>query len=325
LAYNLPSTTAGSGQTVAIVDAYDDPNAEADMNTYRTQFGIPTCTSNTGCFRKVSQSGTTKYPFANGGWSQEISLDLDMVSAICPSCHILLVEANGPTTLSLGAAVNTAVKLGATEVSNSYGGRETFLDNWYDNTYFNHPGVAITASTGDGGYGVEYPAASRFVTGVGGTRLTRDSSARGWTESVWSTSAKEGAGSGCSTKDARPTWQSAVPAITTVCGQRAVADVSAVADPATGVAVFDSFAYKGASGWLKFGGTSVSSPIVASIYALAGNAKSVTYGSYPYGHTSALNDVTTGQTAACGSVLCAAAVGWDGPTGLGTPNGTGAF
>ena len=324
-AYNLPSTTAGGGQTVAIVDAYDDPNAEADMNAYRTQFGIPTCTSNTGCFRKVSQSGTTKYPLANGGWAQEISLDLDMVSAICPNCHILLVEANGPSMFSLGAAVNTAVKLGATEVSNSYGGRETFLDTWYDTTYFNHPGVAVTASTGDGGYGVEYPAASRFVTGVGGTRLAPDSSARGWNESVWSTSSKEGAGSGCSAKDARPTWQSAVAAIAAVCSKRAVADVSAVADPATGVAVYDSFAYKGASGWLKFGGTSVSSPIVASVYALAGNAASVTYGSYPYGHAGSLNDVTTGQTAACGSVLCAAAVGWDGPTGLGTPNGTGAF
>ena len=159
-AYNLPSTTAGSGQTVAIVDAYNDPNAEVDMNTYRAQFGIPACTTANGCFRKVNQSGGTTYPLTNGGWAQEISLDLDMVSAVCPNCHILLVEANTSTTLSLGAAVNTAVRLGATEVSNSYGGRETFLDNWYDSTYYNHPGVAITASTGDGGYGVEYPAAS---------------------------------------------------------------------------------------------------------------------------------------------------------------------
>jgi subtilase family serine protease len=226
---------------------------------------------------------------------------------------------------SLGAAVNTAVRLGATEVSNSYGGRETFLDNWYENTYFNHPGVAITASTGDAGYKVEFPAASRFVTAVGGTRLTKGSSTRGWSESVWSTSSTEGTGSGCSTRDARPAWQSSVSAITAVCSHRALADVSAVADPATGVAVYDSFTFKGASGWLKFGGTSVSSPIIASTYALAGNASTVNYGSFPYSHTGSLYDVTTGQTASCGSVLCTAANGWDGPTGLGTPNGTGAF
>jgi subtilase family serine protease len=324
-AYNLPSTTAGTGQTVAIVDAYDDPNAEADMNTYRAQFGLPACTTANGCFRKVGQNGTNSYPLPAGGWSQEISLDLDMASAICPNCHILLVEANSSIMFSLGAAVNTAVRLGATVVSNSYGGRETFLDTWYDNAYFNHPGVAITASTGDAGFTVEYPAASRFVTAVGGTRLTRDSSTRGWSESVWSTSATEGAGSGCSTRDARPSWQSAVPAITAVCAKRALADVSAVADPATGVAVYDSFAYKGHSGWLVFGGTSVSSPIIASTYALAGNAASVTYGSYPYGHSGSLFDVTAGQTAACGNALCKAGTGWDGPTGLGTPNGTGAF
>jgi subtilase family serine protease len=323
-AYGL-SSTGGTGQTVAIVDAYDDPNAESDLNTYRSQFGIPSCTTANGCFRKVSQSGTTKYPAANGGWAEEISLDLDMVSAICPNCHILLVEANGALTLSLGAAVNTAVRLGATEVSNSYGGRETFLDTWYDSTYYHHPGVAITASTGDAGYGVEYPAASRYVTAVGGTRLTRDSSTRGWTESVWSTTSTEGTGSGCSAQDARPTWQSSVPAITAACGRRALADVSAVADPATGVAVYDSYAYKGNVGWLTFGGTSVASPIIASVYALAGNAASVNFGSYPYSHTGALNYVTVGHTASCGSVLCTAATGWDGPTGLGTPNGTGAF
>lgn len=324
-AYNLPSTTAGTGQTVAIVDAYNDPTAEADMNTYRASFGIPPCTTANGCFRKVSQKGTTGYPWPNGGWAQEISLDLDMVSAICPNCHILLVEANSPSIFNLGAAVNRAVKLGATAISNSYGGHETFLDGWFDALYFHHPGVAITASTGDSAYSVQYPAASRYVTAVGGTRLTRDSSARGWTESAWSTSSTEGAGSGCSALEARPAWQSWRFAITSVCNRRAVADVSAVADPATGVAVYDSYPYKGNSGWLTFGGTSVAAPMIASVYALAGNAATVTYGSYPYGHPGALNDVTTGQTASCGTVLCAAAAGWDGPTGLGTPNGTGAF
>ena len=324
-AYNLATAASANGgtQTVAIVDAYDDPYAEKDMNTYRTQFGIPTCTSTTGCFRKVSQAGNTRYPRANGGWAQEISLDLDMVSAICPNCHILLVEASSASMTNLGAAVNTAVNLGATEVSNSYGGGESSYDTSYDKSYFNHPGVAITASTGDSGYGVEYPAASQYVTAVGGTSLTRNSST-GWSESVWSTSSTEGAGSGCSAVDVEPSWQQT--AVGNACTRRAIADVSAVADPATGVAVYDSYSYQGYSGWLVFGGTSVSSPLIASVYALAGNAASVKYGSSPYSAPAgSLNDVTAGKTASCGSVLCTAATGWDGPTGLGTPNGTGAF
>ena len=145
---------------------------------------------------------------------------------------------------------------------------------------------------------------------------------------MWSTSSTEGAGSGCSAYEAQPSWQSSVSNITAApasCGKRAVADVSAVADPATGVSVYDSYSYQGQSGWLVFGGTSVASPIIASVYALAGNASSVTAGSYSYSHTSSLNDVTSGQTSSCGSDLCAAAVGWDGPTGNGTPNGTGGF
>jgi subtilase family serine protease len=320
-AYNLPSTTAGSGQTVAIVDAYDDPNAEKDLATYRAQYGLPACTTANGCFKKVNQSGGTRAPRANGGWAQEISLDLDMVSAICPSCHILLVEATSSSLGNLGTAVNTAAKLGATAISNSYGGSESSSDTSYDSAYFNHPGIAITASSGDNGYGVEYPAASQYVTAVGGTSLTRASTARGWSETAWS-----GAGSGCSPTDPQPSWQKSVANITGACSRRAVADVSAVADPNTGVAVYDSYSYQGVSGWLVFGGTSVASPVVASVYALAGNAKSVTYGSYPYSHSGSLNDVASGSNGSCSaSTLCTAAGGWDGPTGLGTPNGTGAF
>jgi subtilase family serine protease len=327
-AYNLAQAASsnGSTQTVAIVDAYDDPNAEKDLGVYRAQYGLSPCTTANGCFKKVSQTGTTRYPRANGGWAQEISLDLDMVSAICPNCHILLVEASSASMTNLGAAVNEAVKLHATVVSNSYGGGESSYDTSYDASYFNHPGVAIVASSGDGGYGVEYPAASQYVTAVGGTHLTRDSSTRGWSESVWSTSSTEGAGSGCSARDPQPTWQSSLTTVTGACSRRAVADVAAVADPATGVAVYDSYSYQGYSGWLVFGGTSVSSPLIASVYALAGNASSVKYGSSPYSApVGSLNDVTTGKTASCGSVLCTAATGWDGPTGLGTPNGTGAF
>lgn len=319
-AYALPSSTSGAGQTVGIVDAYDDPNAESDLGVYRSKFGLPACTTANGCFRKVNQSGGTKAPRSNGGWAQEISLDLDMVSAVCPNCHILLVEASSSSLTNLGTAVNTAASLGATEISNSYGGGESSSDPSYDASYYNHPGVAITSSAGDSGYGAQYPAASQYVTAVGGTSLVKSGTTRGWTETVWS-----GSGSGCSAYDAQPSWQSSVANITSVCAKRAIADVSAIADPNTGVSVYDSFSYQGQSGWLVFGGTSVSSPIISSVYALAGNAKSVTYASYPYTHTVSLNDVLSGSNGSCGTVLCNATSGWDGPTGLGTPNGATAF
>jgi subtilase family serine protease len=205
----------------------------------------------------------------------------------------------------------------ANVISNSWGGSDT-SDAVYG-SYFNHPGVAITASTGDSGYGVEYPASSDYVTAVGGTSLTQNASfARGWEETAWS-----GAGSGCSSYNSRPTWQASV---TTGCSRRAVADVSADADPNTGVAVYDSYAYQGYVGWLVFGGTSVASPVIASVYALAGNASGVSYGSSPYGDPAALNDVVSGSNGSCSPAeLCTAGPGWDGPTGLGTPNGTGAF
>jgi subtilase family serine protease len=176
--------------------------------------------------------------------------------------------------------------------------------------------VAITASSGDGGYGVEFPAAAQTVTAVGGSSLTRASNARGWSETAWS-----GAGSGCSRYVPKPSWQHDAGG-----SRRTVADVSAVADPNTGVAVYDSTPYQGASGWMVFGGTSVSSPIIASVYALAGNAGSLSNGSFPYSHTSSLFDVTSGSNGSCSpSYLCTATAGYDGPTGLGTPNGTGAF
>ncbi len=313
-AYNLPSSTAGAGQTVAIVDAYDDPTAESDLGVYRSTYGLSSCTTANGCFRKVNQNGGTSYPAKNGGWAQEISLDLDMASAICPNCHLLLVEASSSSFANLGAAVNTAAAMGAQAISNSYGGSDA-SDASYGQ-YYNHPGHAITVSSGDNGYGVEYPASSQYVTAVGGTHLTRASNTRGWAESVWS-----GAGSGCSAYNAKPSWQT-----DGGCSKRTVADVSAVADPNTGVAVYDSIRYQGTSGWLVFGGTSVSAPIIAGVYALAGNGGSVTYGSYPYSHTASLFDVTSGSNGTCSTAyLCTGTTGYDGPTGLGTPNGTGGF
>jgi subtilase family serine protease len=221
---------------------------------------------------------------------------------------------------NLGKAVNEAVTLGAKFVSNSYGGSESSSDTSYDTSYFNHPGVAITVSAGDEGYGAEYPAASRYVTSVGGTALSKSSTTRGWTESVWNTSSTEGTGSGCSSYDAKPSWQT-----DTGCTKRMISDVSAVADPATGVSVYDSYGVT--AGWYTFGGTSASSPIIASVYALAGTPGSGDYpAQYPYKHTSALNDVTSGTNGSCStSYFCTAGSGYDGPTGWGTPKGVSAF
>ena len=339
-AYNLASAAATNGgtQTVAVVDAYDDPTIESDLNVYRSYYGLGPCTTANGCFTKVNQEGQRgNYPpVANPDWEPEIALDVEMVSAICPRCHILLVEANSADeaiatsnpvqTSDLGTAVDTAVRLGATEVSNSYGSAGPEPDDTMFDHYYNHPGVAITAGTGDFDYGTAWPGTSPYVTAVGGTELVRDpSTARGWSESVWGSAypgvlpnAAQGTGSGCSTWEPKPAWQHDAG-----CANRTVADVSAVAD---NVAIYDSSPEIG--GWGVVAGTSIATPIIASVYALAGNASSVDYGSYPYFHTSGLNDVTTGAnmtpTTLCG-YLCQAAPGYDGPTGLGTPKGISGF
>ncbi|MFR9790960.1 putative Ig domain-containing protein [Streptomyces sp. MB22_4] len=318
-AYNLP-TTGGSGMTVAVVDAYNDPNAESDLATYRSQFGLSSCTKANGCFKQVSQTGsTTSLPTNDTGWAGEEALDIDMVSAVCPNCNIILVEANSANDTDLGIAENEAVALGAKFVSNSWGGSEASTQTTEDSQYFKHPGVAITVSAGDSGYGAEYPATSQYVTAVGGTALTTSSNSRGWSESVWNTSSTEGTGSGCSAYDPKPSWQT-----DTGCSKRMESDVSAVADPATGVAVYDTY---GGSGWAVYGGTSASSPIIAGVYALAGTPGSSDYpAKYPYSHTGNLNDVTSGSNGSCTtSYFCTATTGYDGPTGWGTPNGTAAF
>ncbi|MFG2305552.1 carboxypeptidase regulatory-like domain-containing protein [Actinacidiphila glaucinigra] len=316
-AYGLP-TDGGAGQTVAIVDAFDDPTAEADLAVYRAQYGLPACTTDNGCFRKVDQRGGTDYPAPDPGWAGEISLDLDMVSAIAPNAHILLVEADDDSFTSLSAAVDQAVALGAKYVSNSYGtdyrggGGEDPSETTELDAHYNHPGVAITVSTGDFGYGVSYPAASQYVTAVGGTTLTRDpSTARGWTESAWSY-----AGSGCSLYEPKPAFQH-----DTGCANRSLADVSAVAE---NVAVYQTY---GHGGWAVYAGTSVSAPIIASVYAAAGSPEPGTYpNAYPYAAGTGINDITTGSNGSCSpSYLCNGASGFDGPTGLGTPAGLSAF
>jgi subtilase family serine protease len=322
-AYGLSSLSSG-GRTVAIVDAYDDKSAESDLATYRSTNGLPPCTTANGCFKKVNQNGVQgSYPANNVGWATEISLDLDAVSAACPDCHILLVEATNNSNTNLYTAVDTAARApGVVAISNSYGGSESSAETSSD-SHFNHPGIAVTVSSGDSGYGVEYPAASRWVTAVGGTSLNRASNARGWSETAWN-----GAGSGCSAYEPKQSWQTDAG-----CARRTVADVSAVADPNTGLGVYDTNCnfvgqVQGTcfSGWATVGGTSLSAPLIASVYALAGNTASTTYGSYPYSHSSGLFDVTSGSNGSCsGSYLCTAKAGYDGPTGLGTPNGIAAF
>jgi subtilase family serine protease len=315
-AYNVAGAalTNGATQTVAIVDAYDAPTAEADLGVYRAQFGLSPCTSANGCFRKVNQDGGTTPPAADPGWAQEVSLDLDVVSAVCPSCHILLVEANSASFADLAAAVDGAAAMGATQISNSYGGSEQY-GNSYE-SHYNHPGIDIVASSGDTGFGIQFPASSPHVTAVGGTRLVKDSSSpRGWTETVWT-----GAGSGCSGLFSKPSFQS-----DSGCLNRSVADVSAVADPTTGVAVYDSYPYSGAQGWFVFGGTSVAAPVIAAVDALAGGrSPGTTYGGFAYAHPSLFNDIVSGTNGSCGGTyLCTGAPGYDGPTGVGSPNGAG--
>ncbi|MFF1833538.1 carboxypeptidase regulatory-like domain-containing protein [Streptomyces sp. NPDC058231] len=327
-AYNLPAD-GGAGQTVAIVDAYDDPTAESDLAVYRAQYGLSACTTDNGCFKKIDQRGGADYPVTDSGWAGEISLDLDMVSAAAPYAKIILVEADSASFEDMGASVDQAVAQGAKFISNSYGtgytstagsGEDPAETTEFD-AHYNHPGVAVVASSGDDAYGVSYPAASQFVTSVGGTALAQDSSTRGWSESVWHNS-YGGPGSGCSLYEAKPAWQENAD---TDCDKRAVSDVSAVADPLTGVSVYQTY---GGDGWSVYGGTSASSPIIAGAYAAAGTPTAGTYpAAYPYAAGgSGLNDVVDGDNGSCTPAkMCTAGTGWDGPTGLGTPNGVQAF
>jgi hypothetical protein len=315
-AYKLPAT-GGAGRTVAIVDANGDPTAESDLAAYRKQYGLPACTTANGCFTVLNQHGqTSPLPKFNpdDDWSVEIALDLDMVSAVCPACHIVLVESNSASSTDLAAAERVATASGAIAVSNSWGGDE-ISDDQKLNGAFAKPGVAITASSGDAGFlEASWPASLSTVIAVGGTTLKKSSTAaRGWTETAW-----KGAGSGCSAWTPKPSWQH-----DTHCGMRTASDISAVADPATGVAVY-------AQGeWLVIGGTSASSPLIAGMIALAGNASALPNAKYIYSHASKLYDITSGTNGIywdCGGdYLCNAKPGYDGPTGMGTPNGLGAL
>jgi hypothetical protein len=318
-AYNLTSASAsdGSGETVALVDAYDDPTAASDLAAYRSAAGLPTVPS----FEKVNQEGeTSPLPAeapSDDDWTLEESLDLDMVSSICPECNIVLVEADNDSGDGLYIAENTAASL-AGYVSNSWGGSESSTDTTYDSEYFDHPGDVITASAGDSDYGVIYPATSPNVVSVGGTSLSTSSNSRGWTESVWNDGGGEGTGSGCSAYESQPSWQTALD-LPSGCSKRIDNDTAADADPDTGLAVYDTSNDNG--GWVEVGGTSASSPMLAAMYALADNP-----GDTPaddiYTHTSDFYDITSGSDGSCSpAYLCTAETGYDGPTGIGTPDG----
>jgi subtilase family serine protease len=354
-AYELP-WKGGKHATIAIVDAYDDPTAEHDLAVYRSYYHLPACTTKNGCFHKVNQDmQSSPLPRPDADWALEESLDLDMVSAICPQCHILFVEASSAdeTNVTLDhssdlghAAAMAATWPGVVAISNSYGSlgvepdEAKTLDFEYD-----HPGIAVVVSSGDSGYGAAFPADSKYVIAAGGTSLTRSTNTkRGWTESAWTSPAAGQAipevfgagGSGCSMWESKPKWQK-----DKGCKGRTIADFAAVADPATGVAIYVSYpsANTPITGWTVVGGTSVSSPILSAVYGLAGN-KGVTSSRnvalrYPaerlYTHTKDLWDVTTGATSPApvtcsgGAYVCQAGKGYDGPTGNGTPHGIKAF
>jgi subtilase family serine protease len=315
-AYKLAGLTSG-GRTVAIVDAYGYPSLESDLATYRSTMGLPACTTANGCLRIIDQNGGTNLPRMDVGWAQEQALDVDAVSAACPDCKIVVVQADSNSFANLGTAVITASKQpGVVAISNSYGGGDA--DDATYGTYYDHPGIAVTASTGDNGYqGGSYPASSSYVTAVGGTSLVKAGNTRGWSESVW-----DGAGSGCSTYNAA---LQAAASFDTGCAKRAMADVAAAADPSYGGLAVYYPSSRRASTWGQFGGTSEAAPIIASVYALSGNTAGYA-NAIPYGHSSALFDVTSGSNGTCPTTQwCNARTGWDGPTGLGTPNGAGAF
>jgi Subtilase family len=367
-AYGLSAIPAPSEtQTVGIVDAYDDPHAEEDLAHFDKQFGLPECSKATRCFRKVNQKGEeSPPPNPDPGWALEIATDVETVHSLCPACHILLVEAKSALPNDLAAAEETAVALGATEVSNSWGGEETPVDE----EAFNHPGVVITAAAGDSGYlnwtaghnYLDYPASSPHVVAVGGTRLEQKGGA--WLgETVWNDGGErekkpEGSasGGGCSQYFTAPAWQQSVSdwsAIGCKENKRAVVDVAADGDPYTGVDVYDSTEVSGSKGWTVLGGTSVASPIVASVFALAGGAHGVPYPARTLYESAAagsraLHPVTVGSNGKCAKEfnkstgvsgctteeeaksceakgICRAGAGYNGPAGVGTPNGIGAF
>jgi N-acetylneuraminic acid mutarotase len=309
-AYQLPD--AGAGMTVAIVDAFGYSTAEADLAVFRAHYGLPACTSDNGCFTKLDQRGGTDYPADDGGWSTETAIDLDAVSAACPKCDLLLVEGDSDDVGDLAQAAETAAQSHPAAISNSYGVDGEFPGEDTLDSYYDHPGIAVTVSSGDSSV-QNWPSSDPDVVSIGGTVLTKDDSPRGWSETAW-----DSAGSGCSFYEPKPDFQKS---IATGCDTRANADISAVAG--TGLGIYNTL---NDNGWASWGGTSLASPLVAAMYALAGTPTPGTYpNTYPYQNRDKLTDITTGANGNCGTAICQAGPGWDGPTGLGTPAGVSAL
>ncbi|HEU5420951.1 MAG TPA: S8 family serine peptidase [Streptosporangiaceae bacterium] len=324
-AYGLATAAAtkGGGRTVAIVDAFNDPRAASDLATYRSHYGLPPCTKANGCLHILNEHGNTSpLPSNSFGWTEEISLDLDMVSAICPKCHITLIEANSARTKSMGIAEDTAASR-SSFISNSWGSAEFPTESGF-NKYFNHPHHAIVFAAGDNGHSTpSYPGAYKDVISVGGTKLVHQTSgSRAWTETVWGTKSNsnhQGTQSGCSKYLIKPSWQHHS---RFTCPRRTQNDVAAVGDPDTGVAIVDT--YKTGGTWWQFGGTSAATPIITAAIALAGRPTAKYPASKIYAHPGKFHDVTRGQNGTCSRwYVCHARAGYDGPTGIGTPKGLG--
>jgi hypothetical protein len=389
-AYQLPATGTAT-QTIAIVDAYNDPTAESDLGEYSQEFGLPACTTANGCFQKIYAGGEAPFPKTIAeleaarkgttaeqkkaqlaeGWGLEISLDIEIAHAVCQSCRVMLVEATTQSFAHLEQAEAAAIASGATEISNSWGGSEAGQTPAFESiSPFNHPGIVITASAGDNGYRnwnaagperyTEFPASSPHVIAVGGTRLSLGAGGAWAGESVWNGSGASGGG--CSEVFTAQSWQQSVADWSSVgCGaKRAVSDVSADADPYTGVAVHASNTQcqETIEGkvvhWCTIGGTSLASPLIASVFALAGGAAGISYPAKTLYEKQArtpasLHDVVNGSNGACSkgfnattgislctpaeeaqtscasTLICLAAAGYDGPSGVGTPSGITAF
>jgi subtilase family serine protease len=295
------SNTAGAGKTIAIVDAYDNPKAEADLNTFSAQFGLPACTTANGCFKKVNQNGGASYPRQDQNWGLEIALDVQWAHAVAPGAKILLVEASSNSFTNLLAAVDYA-KTHADYVSMSWGAGEFSGETTYD-FHFIQAGVSFFVSSGDAGAPAEYPSASPNVISVGGTRLTFDTNGNVVSETGWS-----GSGGGCSAYETANVAQTT--GSVNCAGKRATPDVSLDADPASGVSVYDSYGYQGQKGWFKVGGTSASAPMWAARSAVAGV---VVNAAYIYGGSITYKDITSGANDQFSCLL-----GYDLVTGRGS-------
>ena len=312
----------GKGQIIGIVDAFDDPNIEADLGKFSTQWNLPACTTANGCFKKVYATGTK--PKTNDQWSAEISLDVEWAHAMAPQATIMLVEAKGQSSKALYAAVDKAVQMGASVVSMSWGGKETATEV-NDDAHFNVTGVTFLVASGDSGHAADYPAASPFVVGVGGTALTAGSTGAWQSETAWSctTSCSSGGGSGGGTSayEPEPSYQASAQN----SGKRGIPDVAYDADPSTGVSIYISVGIYGLFGWLEIGGTSMAAPQWASLMAIA-NSMRVAAGKKTldqpqntiYQSAKDLHDITTGTNGTCGA-QCKAGPGYDFITGLGSP------